>query len=126
MSTRDGLILTNAIFFAGMGILAISLPHKISALVGFPSTDLSFDARNEIRAVYGGFGIAVATVLGICLRDETLTKGVTLAIGASLAGMAGGRVIATILDKTIGKIPLLFFTVESSLAVMLFVAALKE
>lgn len=121
--TRDGLILANAVFFAGMGLLALVLPHRLAQLVGFPA-ELTPDATNEVRAVYGGFGVAVAAVLGIAVRDESLTKGVAAAIGASLAGMAGGRVVAVMVERKVGRMPLLFFTVESSLSAMLFVAAL--
>jgi hypothetical protein len=124
-STRDGLILANAVFFAGMGLLALALPHHLAALVGFPA-DLTPDGKNEVRAVYGGFGVAVAAVLGLAVLDESLTKGVAAAVGASLAGMAGGRVVAVALERgKVGRMPLLFFAVESSLAAMLFVAALK-
>jgi hypothetical protein len=125
MAARMGLVLANAVFFAGMGVLALVAPSRISSLVGFPE-DLTPDARNEVRAVYGGFGVAVAAVLSIAVCDESLTKGVAAAIGAALAGMAGGRVVAAVLERKAGRMPLLFFLAESSLAAMLFVAALTD
>jgi hypothetical protein len=123
-NTRDGLLFTSAVFFGGMGLLALALPGRLSALVGFPA-ELSPDARNEVRAVYGGFGVAVAAILGLAARDESLVTGVAAAIGASLAGMAGGRVVAALLERKMGRMPLLFFAVESSLAAMLFSAAFQ-
>ncbi len=122
--TRDALIIANAVFFAGMGALALATPTRLSALVGL-GAELSPDARNEVRAVYGGFGVAVAAVLGVSLRDETLTKGVACAVGAALAGMAAGRLVAALIDRTLGKMPPVFFIVESSLAAMLFAAAVR-
>ena len=54
-------IALNAAFFLGMGLCALARPALVVAFVGLvPGTA---DARNEIRAVYGGFGIAIAALL---------------------------------------------------------------
>ena len=50
-----------AVFFLGMGVYALAAP---AALVRPFGITLAEDAsRSEVRAVYGGFGLAIAAVL---------------------------------------------------------------
>lgn len=109
-------ILLNAIFFLGMGLCALARPAFVVAFVGLvPSTA---DARNEIRAVYGGFGIAIAALLLLVSGSATLRPGVLLAVAAALLGMAAGRVVSLMLERT-GKWPVVFLVVETALAASL-------
>lgn len=109
-------ILLNAIFFLGMGLCALARPALVVAFVGLvPGTA---DARNEIRAVYGGFGIAIAALLVLVAGNATLRPGVLLAVAAALLGMAAGRVASLLVERT-GKWPIVFLLVETALASVL-------
>ena len=57
-NTLLGLI---ASAFLLMGLGALWRPVLVTAQFGIPS--LTRDGRNEVRAVYGGFGLAMALVL---------------------------------------------------------------
>lgn len=46
------------VFFAGMGCYALAVPDAI--IRPFDITLGSAAARSEVRAVYGGFGLAIA------------------------------------------------------------------
>lgn len=73
--------------FAGMGLLALTAPSAIPRLMGMRITG---DAgRNEVRAVYGGFGLAVAASLLTGEADHRATA--RRHAGLSLLGMASGR-----------------------------------
>lgn len=109
-------VLMNAIFFLGMGLCALARPAFVVAFVGLvPATA---DARNEIRAVYGGFGIAISALLVLVVGNATLRPGVLLAIAAALLGMAAGRVVSLLIERT-GKWPVVFLSVETVLAGLL-------
>lgn len=84
-----------AILFACMGVIAIAMPAMLGTWVGHDQ--LSRDGANEFRAVYGGFGLAMAGVL-FGTHGTPLASGVQLTVGLALAGMAGGRLIAALLD----------------------------
>ncbi len=65
----DVIIVLAALGMAGMGFYALSTPSSIPAIFG--GTAPSADSRNEIRAVYGGFGVAVAALLAwVALADS--------------------------------------------------------
>ena len=109
-------ILLNAIFFLGMGLCALARPAFVVTFVGLvPGTA---DARNEIRAVYGGFGIAIAALLLLVSGNATLRPGVLLAVAVALLGMAAGRVVSLLIERT-GKWPLVFLVTETVLAALL-------
>jgi uncharacterized membrane protein len=79
------------------------------------------DARNEIQAVYGGFGIAVAVVLLLPTWMPEAKTGVIVAVAGALAGMAVGRLIAALRERP-GRWPLIFFGIESAGAAFLLSA----
>jgi hypothetical protein len=109
-------ILLNALFFFGMGIAALVSPRFVISFVQMvPGT---IDARNEVRAVYGGFGIAVAALLVYASQNSAIRSGVLLAVAVSLLGMALGRVASLVVERP-GKWPLLFMAVEAVLAGLL-------
>ena len=112
-----------AVFFLGMGVYALAAP---AALVRPFGTTLGGDAgRSEVRAVYGGFGLAIAAVLGYAaVVDGDLRKGILITVGAALAGMALGRVAAVVLgDRTAFYPNWFYFLVEAAAAALLFVVA---
>ena len=112
-----------AVFFLGMGVYALAVPaallHPFGIRVDSP------ESRSEVRAVYGGFGLAVAAVLTVAAIDVGgIRPGAAVTAGAALAGMALGRVVSRLLDRGTAFYPIWFyFCVEIVGAGLLFVAA---
>lgn len=73
--------------FAGMGLLAFATPSAIPRLMGLQITRPA--GRNEVRAVYGGFGLALAAAL--VMGEEDQRQGARRHAGLALLGMASGR-----------------------------------
>ena len=110
------------VFFVGMGLLALASPESITRPFG--TTTLTPAGRNEVRAVYGGFGLAVAAMLVLALCTPALRAGILLAVAASLAGMAGGRVLAAIVERPPAFYPSWFYCgLETAMAVILWLEA---
>ena len=111
------------VFFLVMGLYALASPAAMLRPFGFT---LGTDAqRAEVRAVYGGFGLAVAAVLGYAaVTPGELRTGVLITVGAALAGMAFGRVASAVLGERTAFYPNWFyFLVEAVAAGALFWAA---
>ena len=110
------------VFFIGMGLLALATPESISRINGTPT--LTPAGRNEIRAVYGGFGLAVAAMLVVAMYDPALRAGVLLAVAASVGGMAGGRLVAALVERPTAFYPSWFYCgLETAMAVVLWLQA---
>lgn len=107
--------------FLLMGLAALARPALV--LRQFGISELSVDARNEVRAVYGGFGVftAAATVLAIIEPDLRAGIGTTLAL--ALGGMAFGRLVGWAVDRRLGRMPAVYLTIEVIAASMLLYAA---
>uniref|UniRef100_A0A6U4IR41 DUF4345 domain-containing protein n=1 Tax=Vitrella brassicaformis TaxID=1169539 RepID=A0A6U4IR41_9ALVE len=105
-----------AIFFITMGLAALISPHFVVGF--FRLSPVHPDSRNEVRAVYGGFGVAVGALLFAAPFYPGVNGGVLLAVCVSLLGMAGGRIVAALIEWP-GQWPVVFFFVECALAVML-------
>jgi uncharacterized membrane protein len=106
-----------ALSFLLMGIAAFMNPRNVLTRYVGISADTA-DGRNEIQAVYGGFGVAIAVVLMLPIWMPEARTGVLVAVAGSLVGMAGGRVIAALRERP-GRWPLVFFVVESTGAALL-------
>ena len=111
-----------AVFFAAMGVAAVVKPALIWAPFGVaPTTPAS---RNEVRAVYGGFGIAIAGLLFVADGwTPDLRAGVPLTVAIALLGMAAGRVLSAFVEpKALMGYPGFFLLVEAGLAGLLLAA----
>jgi hypothetical protein len=106
----SAVVLVVAASFLAMGGYALAVPARVLAIFGIAVTTV--DGRNEVSAVYGGFGIAIAGVLALALAAPGLRAGILVAVAAALFGMAGGRLIAAAVDRPPGFFPWLFFTLE--------------
>ncbi|WP_410652821.1 DUF4345 family protein [Amycolatopsis sp. cmx-4-54] len=116
------IIVLTAVFFLGMGLYALAMP----AAIGKPFRIVveAPESRSEIRAVYGGFGLAMAAVLITALFLDGLRTGVVVTVAAALAGMALGRVISRLVDAPTRFYPVWFyFGVEAVAAALLFAVA---
>jgi uncharacterized protein DUF4345 len=110
-----------AVFFLGMGVLALARPAGLVAPFGI-SLD-GPDARLEVCAVYGGFGVAVAALLGFAAFDPHTHGDVLLTVAVALFGMAGGRLLGRLRDRPSAFYPVWFyFWVEVVAGALLLVA----
>jgi hypothetical protein len=119
---NDLPILLAILGFVVMGIGALVSPQRVSRQFDIPT--LTAAGRNEVRAVYGGFGLAMAAGLAAALALPGLRVGVCLTVAAALAGMAGGRLVSAGIDRTLGRLPALYLVLEAVMAAALVYAAL--
>ncbi|GAA1834388.1 DUF4345 family protein [Actinomadura chokoriensis] len=110
------------VFFAVMGLCGLIAPASL--LAPFGTEVRSVDGRNEVRAVYGGFGLAVAVALGLAAADAGgLREGVVVAVVLALAGMGAGRVVSMAVERPSAFYPTVFYLlVELALAAALLKA----
>ncbi|MFE1171493.1 DUF4345 family protein [Streptomyces sp. NPDC058773] len=87
-----------ALFFLGMGLYGLTAPARLVRPFGLALNGAT--ARTEVRAVYGGFGVATAAVLGWTATGsaDPLRHGAALAVAVALLGMAGGRLTARLAE----------------------------
>lgn len=110
-------VLIAAGFFSAMGLVALAAPERILALFDIRTVPMA--ARNEVRAVYGGFGLAVGALLFASLARPDVGHGVRLTVATALIGMAAGRVYSWIVDRRFAAWPALFWALELLLAALL-------
>jgi len=94
MSAASAIV---AILMAVMGIAAIVRPAAIWAPFGVsPTTPAS---RSEVRAVYGGYGLAIAALLVYAEHVSIdVRAGILVAVAVSFFGMAAGRLISACVE----------------------------
>jgi len=115
-------VLVVAVFFAAMGFVALGKPERIWRPFG--ATPDTPAARNEVRAVYGGFGLAIGCLLAVVDEGAPDQRaGVLLAVAVALFGMAAGRLIAAAVEPASLKgFPAVFLIVEAALGGLLLLA----
>ena len=110
------------VFFAGMGVYALAAPAALIRPFGITLTEAT--SRSEVRAVYGGFGLAIAGVLAYAAVEPDVRTGILFTVGAALAGMAFGRVVSAVIDARTAFYPNWFYClVELLAAAALFASA---
>lgn len=115
------VIVLTGVFFVGMGIFALARPAQLIRPFGI--TLPIPESRAEVRAVYGGFGLAIAGVLALATSDEALRPGILVTVAAALGGMAVGRLVSGIVDRPKAFYPNWFyFVVEVVGAAALLIA----
>jgi hypothetical protein len=93
-----------ALFFIGIGVVGLVNPRFMPGLVDIPLA--SAPGRSEMRAVYGGFGVAVGLLILFGLASSSAwLDGVRLAFGVATAGMAAGRVVGALLERDFRPYP---------------------
>jgi hypothetical protein len=116
------MVIVVAVFFAGMGVFALAAPNALVRPFGIALR--GGEARTEVRAVYGGFGLAMAGVLIVAATDPAEHAGMVVAVAVALLGMAAGRVIGRFFDRPKAFYPAWFyFWVEIVAGGVLLVAA---
>ncbi|MBE1532248.1 DUF4345 family protein [Actinomadura algeriensis] len=116
------VIVVVALFFFGMGVYGLAAPGALIRPFGIALP--SGTARAEVRAVYGGFGVATGALLVAAAADAGgVRSGAVLAVACALAGMAGGRLVARAFDRVGGFYPgWFYFWVETAAAAGLLAA----
>jgi uncharacterized protein DUF4345 len=109
---NDGIVLIVAAGFALMALAALARPRDILGQFGVAVDTV--DGRNEVRAVYGGFGLAVAALLAVAAFGNPGTaEGMVVAVAFALVGMAGGRLVSSALERPRSVYPVwVFFAIE--------------
>lgn len=110
-------VLGAAVFFGAIGVSAMIRPRNL--LQGFSMEANEPESRNEIRAVYGGFPLAVAALLIFSLTRPDLSDGILIALAASSAGMAMGRIVSVSIDRKLGRDPAIYIVLELIVALMI-------
>jgi hypothetical protein len=73
------------VFFAGMGIYALAAPAAIIRPFGITLGEAA--SRSEVRAVYGGFGLAIASVLVFAIVEQgDIRTGILITSASRLPG----------------------------------------
>lgn len=116
------LISVVAVFFLGMGLYALAAPASLIRPFGISLSRP--ESRAEVRAVYGGFGLAMAGVLVYAALNPSAAQAILITVAVALAGMTVGRLISAIVDERTAFYPNWFyFLVEVVLAAALVFAA---
>ncbi|MFD7009646.1 DUF4345 domain-containing protein [Rhodococcus sp. JVH1] len=117
------LIIAVALFFAGMGVYGLAAPARLVA--PFALSADSATSRAEVRAVYGGFGVAVAALLFFAAFDaHGIRSAASVTVAVALLGMAFGRIVSVVADRPTRFYPVWFyFVVELVLAGLLLSGA---
>jgi hypothetical protein len=113
------IIAVISVFFAGMGVHALVAPAALVRPFGITLGESA--SRSEVRAVYGGFGLAIACVLAYAAVQPEHRIGILITVGAALAGMAFGRIASAVVDERTPFYPNWFYClVEIVAAAALF------
>lgn len=110
MPLPDIALIAVASLFALMGTGALFRPDVVTRQFGVPA--LTPSGRNEVRAVYGGFGAAMAAMLLSTLYAPALRAGVALTLAIALFGMAAGRIVSALIDRRIDRAPIFYLLIE--------------
>jgi hypothetical protein len=114
-------LVVGAVFYAAIGIAALLRPARLLAGFGLPATTV--DARNEIRSVYGGLPLAFAAMLGWAIVHPATAVPFAAAVAVASFGMAGGRIVSALIDRRLGRLPLVFLLLELAIGGLLVGAA---
>jgi hypothetical protein len=105
------------LLFAAMGGVMLWRPEYLTRVTNL---ELSTpESRNEARAVYGGFGVAIALALFVAMVSD-LRGGIMFAVGLALIGMAAGRGYAAWLERPTSPIIWGLLAGEALLGLMIF------
>lgn len=102
--------------FAVMGAVGLAAPTRVLSQFGVAVETAA--GRNEVRAVYGGFGIAAAVLL--LFAPESFDAGIRAALAALLAGMASARVVSAVVDRALSWPVFVYGLIEVAAAALLF------
>jgi hypothetical protein len=104
--------------YALLGAVALLRPEVVPAVFG--GTAGTPEARNEIRAVYGGLSVAIAVTALTAGSREPEAAGRLRALSAASLGMAVARAVGALVERRLRPWPTgAFLALEVGLAVAL-------
>ena len=106
------------LLFAAMGGLMLWRPQYITRVTNIELS--TAESRSESRAVYGGFGVAIALALFVAMVYSDLRGGIMFTTGLALFGMAAGRGYSAWLERPTNPIIWGLLAGEALLGLMLF------
>ena len=114
---------TAAGVYAVIGVVAAVAPERVPAVFG--GTAGTPEARTEVRTVYAGIPLALATSLvTVPRRDPEGGRAAVDVVGAATAGMALARLAGCAVERRLAPWPTGFFlALEAALAGGLLAAA---
>lgn len=102
------VIAVMAVFFFAMGAFALVSPHATVRPFGITLPEPA--SRSEVRAVYGGYGVATGAILTVAAFDPGFHRsGITITVAVALARMAVGRLVSAVVDKRTAFYPNWFY-----------------
>ena len=111
-------LLIGIVLFAAMGGTLIMWPEALARVTNQEPT--TPESRSEIRAVYGGFGIAIALALFVAMVYSDFRGGIMFTVGLALIGMAAGRGYAAWLERPTSNIIWGLLAAEALIGLMIF------
>jgi len=100
----------SALAFAGIGAAFLVAPEAMAARVGIALAGAT--AANDVRAVYGGLQLGVASFLAYSARQpDALRTGLTVQL-CTFAGLAAARFVSLLVDGTPGALGLTLHAAE--------------
>ena len=106
------------LLLAAMGAVMLWRPEYLSQVTGL---ELSTpESRSEARAVYGGFGVAMALALFTAIVYSDFRGGIMYTTGLALIGMAAGRAYAAWLERPTSPMIWGLLVGEAVLGIMIF------
>jgi hypothetical protein len=117
----DAAVFAVAAFYAALGVVCLVQPERVPTTFGAGEPPPPY--RNEIRAIYGGFPIALAAVLVWATgQSDAVREGVLVAAAVATAGMALGRLASAAVERPGAGTVWLWFSVEVVLVALLALA----
>lgn len=110
LSSADVASYLVALAFFLMACVALVTPATVGRY--FQTPVVTIDMRNEVRAVYGGIGIATAVALIAAVRSESLRPGIIGSVALMLACMALARLASALFERP-GRWPWVFCALEA-------------
>jgi Domain of unknown function (DUF4345) len=116
-SAQNVTLALAAVAFALMGVFALWKPLLVTRQ--FEIFALQASGRNEVRAVYGGFGLTMSFALCAAIASSSLRGGIAFTVALALSGMAAGRLFSAGIDRRFDRLPMMYCALESSASALL-------
>ena len=111
-------LLLGFLLFAAMGGALLWKPEYLARVTNQDPT--TPESRSEIRAAYGGFGVAIALALFVAMVYSDFRGGIMFTVGLALIGMAGGRGYSAWLERPTSNIIWGLLAAEAVMGLVIF------
>jgi hypothetical protein len=118
MKLAKAFLLLCGVVFIGFGLGFLAVPVQWAAVI-----DISLPsamARTDLRATYGGFGLAIGVFWALSAFRAAWIRPGLVALGLAAAGFGGGRLIGILLEGTASPLMLFYLACEVPTAALAF------